>query len=197
VSLTSITVTQEGAVQAVQLISRISISALGVVAVAIVAASCDSSRSTDPMAGHNHPTSNAPAMVRYDSDLANQVRNVTARFHSKAQASLAGYEVASPCVSNPPVGGMGFHWVNGPFVDPTFDAMNPEAVLYDTAGNLVAIEYIVINIGQTAPTFGGQPFDVGGAPIAVPHWTLHVWLYEPNSRGLFSPWNPAIVCPSV
>jgi hypothetical protein len=89
---------------------------------------------------------------------------------------------------------MGFHWVNGGEVDPVFDPMNPEAVLYGPNGKLVAVEYIVINTGQAAPTFDGQPFDVGGAPLPVAHWTLHVWLYQQNPSGLFFAWNPTIVC---
>ena len=181
--------------QAGRLISRISVPSLAVAVVAIVAASCDSAKSTDPMAGHNHAVV-APSTVRFASDLANQVRSATVRFHSQTQAARAGYELASPCIANPSAGGMGFHWVNGPLVDPVFDALHPEAVLYDTDGELVAVEYIVINVGQPAPTFDGEPFNVGGAPIQVAHWTLHVWLYRPNSNGLFNPWNPAITCPT-
>ncbi len=177
---------------AVQLKSALQIA---VALAAIVAvASCDGSQSIDPMAGHNHAIV-APSFVKYASPLAAQVKSATARFHSQVQASKAGYALASPCVSNPAAGGMGFHWVNVAAVDPVFDPMSPEAVLYDTRGKLIAVEYIVINVGQPAPTFGGQPFDVGGAPIPAPHWTLHVWLYEENSNGLFNPWNPAVVCP--
>jgi len=119
----------------------------------------------------------------------------TARYHASGQATRAGYEVASPCIAAPGLGGMGFHWVKGPAVDPVYNAHEPEAVLYDTNGKLVAIEYIVINIGQAAPTFEGHPFDVGGAPLPVAHWTLHVWLHEPNPNGIFTPFNPAVVCP--
>lgn len=161
----------------------------------LVAASCDGSRPVDPMAGHNHSSVITPSTVRYDSNLAKDVREAMSRYHSQAEATQAGYALASPCVFNPGVGGMGFHWVNGALVDPTFDPMNPEAVLYNAAGKLVAVEYIVINVGQPAPTFDGHAFDVGGAPIPVPHWTLHVWLWEPNSNGLFNAWNPAVVCP--
>ena len=89
---------------------------------------------------------------------------------------------------------MGYHWVNGPLVDPTFDPLKPEAMLYDEHKHLIAVEYIVINVGQPAPTFDGQPFDVGGAPLPVAHWTLHVWLFKKNPNGLFNPWNPDVVC---
>jgi hypothetical protein len=66
--------------------------------------------------------------------------------------------------------------------------LNPEVLLYapDKHDNmkLVAVEYVVINTGQTAPTFDGQAFDVGGSPVPAAHWTLHVWLGKPNTNGL-------------
>ena len=151
-----------------------------------------------------HDAAQAHAMAAKSSAsgseaLVKALHSATARYHSTGQATKAGYEVASPCVAAPGLGGMGFHWVKGPAVDPVFNAMEPEAVLYepDKHGNmkLVAIEYIVVDIGQPAPTFGGQPFDVGGAPLPVPHWTLHVWLHKDNPNGIFTPFNPAVICP--
>ena len=134
-----------------------------------------------------------------ESDLLRAVRQATAKFHSTNQALMAGYIADDHCVSVPGLGGMGYHWVNPSLVDPVFDPLNPEAVLYATgpSGNLrlVALEYIVIDVGQPAPMFGDQPFDVGGAPIPAPHWTLHVWLYEHNPSGMFTPFNPNVSCP--
>ena len=174
------------------------LSGLGLSSLALVlATSCDGSRGTEPgMAGHDHPVAAAdPSTVRYESDLANKVRSAMARYHSKDEASDAGYELASPCVQHPSAGGMGFHWVNGPDVDPVFDPMHPEAVLYGPNGKLIAVEYIVIDAGQARPAFDGHLFDIGGAPIPVSHWTLHVWLYQQNPSGLFNAWNPTVVCP--
>ena len=134
-----------------------------------------------------------------ESALLQSVRRATAKFHSTAQAIEAGYIPDEHCVSVPGLGGMGYHWVNPSLVDPFFDPLKPEVVLYATGqgGNLklVALEYIVINVGQPAPMFGNQPFDVGGTPVPVPHWSLHVWLYETNPSGLFTPFNPNISCP--
>lgn len=122
----------------------------------------------------------------------------TARFHSTAQATKAGYMEDSPCIAAPGLGTMGFHWVNQGLVDPVFEPLRPEAVLYapDRHGTLklVAVEYIVINTGQPAPVFDGQPFDVGGTPVPVAHWSLHVWVHEENPSGIFTPFNPAISC---
>jgi hypothetical protein len=94
---------------------------------------------------------------------------------------------------------MGYHWVNPSLVDPVFDPLKPEAALYATGPGgklrLVAVEYIVINVGLPRPSFGDQLFDIGGAPVPVPHWTLHAWLFEENPSGIFRPFNPNVSCP--
>lgn len=59
----------------------------------------------------------------------------------------------------------------------------------------MAVEYIVINAGQPAPTLGGQAFDLGGTPVPVPHWSLHVWLWKDNPNGAFAAFNPDVSCP--
>jgi hypothetical protein len=142
-------------------------------------------------------TISSPAKL--ETDLLKSVRNATSRFHSTTQAIKAGYVADEHCVSVPGLGGMGYHWVNESLVDPVFDPLNPEAVLYATGPGgkprLIALEYIVIDAGQPAPVFGNQPFDVGGTPVPAPHWSLHVWLYEENPSGMFMPFNPNITCP--
>ncbi|WP_207494909.1 hypothetical protein [Aridibaculum aurantiacum] len=137
------------------------------------------------------------------SDLLKSVKQATSRFHSTTQALKAGYERDDHCVSHPLLGGMGYHWLNPSLVDPVFDPLKPEVILYATGpdGNLrmVALEYIVINTGQPHPKFGDQLLDVGGVPPlaaqGIDHWSLHVWLYEHNPRGIFQPFNPNITCP--
>jgi hypothetical protein len=141
---------------------------------------------------------NMSAAASAQTELLISVRRTTAKFHSTAQAIAAGHEPDEHCVSAPGLGGMGFHWVNPSLVDPVFDPLKPEAILYamGPGGNLrlIAVEYIVINVGQPRPMFGDQPFDVGGTPVPVPHWSLHVWLYENNPSGMFTPFNPNISC---
>jgi hypothetical protein len=133
------------------------------------------------------------------SDLISAVRDATSRFHSTIQAIKAGYEADEHCVSVPGLGGMGYHWANFSLVDPVFDPLKPEAVLYATGPGgklkLVALEYIVINVGQPRPMFGDHPFDIGGTPVPVSHWSQHVWLYENNPSGMFAPFNPNVTCP--
>jgi len=131
-----------------------------------------------------------------DPGLVAQAHAVSARFHNTVQASKAGYAVVSPCISHPTLGAMGFHWANGALIDPVFDPLQPEQLVYSPEGKLVAVEYVVIDVGQPAPTFAGHPFDVGGTPIPVAHWSLHVWTHFTNPSGIYSPWNPAVACPT-
>jgi hypothetical protein len=144
-------------------------------------------------------TSASMNQMSAENDLLKAVKNATAKFHSTTQAINAGYIPDDHCVSVPGLGGMGYHWANLSLVDPVFDPLKPEVVLYakGPGGNLrlVAIEYVVINVGQQRPMFDGHAFDIGGAPVPVPHWTLHVWLYEHNPSGIFVPFNPNITCP--
>jgi hypothetical protein len=163
----------------------------------------DSASSTEPLAvSHDHHAAAAAAspIGGAGKSVLKKVHAVAARFNSTKQAERAGYAEDTFCVESP-AGGMGHHWVKGSLVDPVFDALNPEVVLYAPDKNgkmkLVAVEYIVVNTGQTAPTFDGQAFDVGGAPPlgSTPHWTLHVWLGETNPSGLFAPFNPNVDCP--
>src|SRR5215203_3602233 len=134
-----------------------------------------------------------------EDELLKSLRSATSRFHSTTQAMNEGHIPDEHCVSVPGLGGMGYHWVNPALVDPEFDMLKPEAILYATGAGgklrLVALEYIVVNVGQARPMFGSQPFDVGGTPLAAPHWSLHVWLYENNPSGMFRPFNPNVTCP--
>jgi hypothetical protein len=167
----------------------------GAIAVLLAAAACDNPTT---VSDHEHATSAAIMQASRLPDLARDVKQVNSRFHSTTQATAAGYTPDSPCVAVPGLGGMGFHWVNHSLVDPVFDPLNPEAILYEPGPNgqlkITGHEYIVINVGQPAPTFDGQPFDVGGSPVPVPHWTLHVWIYKDNPSGLFAPFNPDVIC---
>ena len=145
----------------------------------------------------NSSAASASATMR-ESELLMSVRRATARFHSTAQAIAAGYEPDDHCVAVPGLGGMGFHWVNPSLVDPVFDPLKPEAILYAPGPGgklrLIAVEYIVIDVGQPAPTFGDHPFDVGGTPVPAPHWSLHAWVWENNPSGVFAPFNPNVSC---
>jgi hypothetical protein len=132
-------------------------------------------------------------------DLLKALRRETARYHSTTQAVKAGYLPDDHCVEVPGLGGMGYHWLNPALLDASFDPLRPEVLVYAPGprGTLTlgAVEYIVLDVGQPRPSFAGHPFDVGGTPIPLPHWSLHVWLYEDNPDGIFAPFNPRVSCP--
>lgn len=167
------------------------------------ATACDNgAASTEPVVNalHHHAAVAAASPIGgAGNGLLKELHAVASRFHSTKQAEIAGYAEDPFCVEVPGLGGMGHHWVNQSLVDPVFDPLNPEVVLYAPDKNgkmkLVAVEFIVINANQPAPTFDGQAFDVGGTPIPAPHWSLHVWLGKPNPNGTFAPWNPDVDCP--
>ena len=150
-------------------------------------------------AAKKKPASAVAEAKMLETDLLKSVRQATSRFNSTTQAIKAGYEPDDHCVSVPGLGGMGYHWVNPDLVDPVFDPLKPEAMLYapGPGGNLrlVAVEYIVIDVKQPHPMFGNQPFDVGGTPVPVDHYSLHVWIHEHNPSGMFFPFNPNVSCP--
>jgi hypothetical protein len=138
----------------------------------------------------------------------------TARFHNLDAAKAAGWngvvtDVAGlTCIDNQPVGGMGVHYANGSLLaNAEVDATQPEALVYapNAAGQpkLAALEYIVFTDAWAAaghtdpPSLFGQPFAMTPAPnrFGIPaFWSLHVWIWQPNSAGLFQPWNPQVHC---
>ena len=64
------------------------------------------------------------------NELLKDVHAIASRFHSPKQAEIAGYAEDPVCVEVPGLGGMGHQWVNQSLVDPVFDALNPEVILY-------------------------------------------------------------------
>lgn len=168
---------------------------LALIAVPLVFLACSESAAPTAVPEPTPPAllSRGPAAVASHDDLLKAVRRETARFHSTTQATKAGYQETHHCVPQ-----MGFHWVNPSLVDPNFDPMQPEVVLYAPGPNgqleLVAVEYIVMDNGQGRPSLGDHPFDIGGTPIPASHWSLHVWLYENNPDGIFTAPNPVISC---
>ncbi|TVP45066.1 MAG: hypothetical protein EA350_10180 [Gemmatimonadales bacterium] len=183
---------------------------------ALVAVGCDASPAAPvdaELSAHDHHAAHAAAAlrggppsratpVRAHGDLLKAVRQQTARFNATKQAERFGYEIDPHCVAHPDLGAMGHHAVNMDLVDPVFDPMQPEALLYipneDGRLKLVGVEYIVINVGQAWPEFDGTRFDFEGVPplmaAGVPHWSLHVWAHADNPSGTFFPFNPALSC---
>jgi hypothetical protein len=104
------------------------------------------------------------------------------------------YQIATPRVP-----GMGYHYVNFGLIDTTFNAIEPEVLIYEDAGSgrrLIAVEYIVTSGEEPPSGFTGSD-DVWASappPPGVPPgtWTLHAWIWEGNPDGVFAPFNPNI-----
>ena len=140
-----------------------------------------------------------------------ETRKATAAFRDVNAALAANYvkfpDLRGDCVAQPGQGGMGIHYLNAALVDVELDPMHPELLVYrlDTNGklDLVALEYVVPapvwdSLHPQPPILFGHTFHLLRVPnrygLATPLYTLHVWLWEHNSNGLFSDWNPSVHC---
>jgi hypothetical protein len=169
--------------------------------VAVIATACsDAPSSVTHASRHAHAARSDIAPAALSHDVLRRLRTQTEKYRRPDAANQAGYQTDTHCVAVPGLGGMGYHYANPTLIDPTFDPATPEVMLYARNANgklrLVAVEYIVIDAGQPAPTFYGQPFDVGGTPVPAPHWSLHVWVHRENPSGVFAPFNPTVSCAS-
>lgn len=140
----------------------------------------------------------ARAGVSPDNPLANQVREVNARFMDVGVATAEGY-APIPCVSGVEGGAMGVHYVNGALIeDGLVDISKPEAVMYepqaDGSMQLVAVEYITT---KGPANLDGHLFSFANAPNRYglpPFYELHVWAWRTNPTGAFADMNPTVSC---
>jgi hypothetical protein len=135
------------------------------------------------------------------------VRAATDAFHNLDIAMAAGYEKFYICTDREGTGGMGQHYVKGDLVaDPVLDILRPEVLVYELrAGGglrLAAVEYVVLK-DDWHKTHAAPPRLFGRALTLVPagnryglpdFYEIHVWLWNPNPRGLFNDWNPRVSC---
>jgi hypothetical protein len=147
-----------------------------------------------------------------DHSAAAVTKPATGRYHDLAKAEADGYGLFTDaagiaCIDNQPVGGMGVHYVKGSLVgDTVLDPNQPEALVYapNAVGQLklAALEYIVFQQPWDAahddpPSLFGQEFNLTPFPnrFGIPaFYSLHAWVWEPNSSGLLRPWNPRVHC---
>jgi len=120
-----------------------------------------------------------------------EVRNATARFIDVAQAEHEGYHDIGLFVPH-----MGWHYMKDRFVDGRFDPTHPELLVYadDPCGGprkLVAVEYAVpfSESPRHAPAGFVGFADQWDANQDFKLWTLHAWLFEYNTNGVFNPFN--------
>ena len=166
-------------------------------------------------AAHDHST-HATGNGGLQDELA-QVRLATARYHRLDEALAAGYElgwvngsgvrIISGCVANvanPSAGAMGYHYFHpGLMADNTVDALEPEALVYESTPHgerkLVAVEWVVRGPNTNPPGVPTPP-SVLGMPMhilvpAVGFWLKHAWVWKHNPSGMFSDWNTEVTCP--
>jgi len=142
-----------------------------------------------------------------DQQLLGAIRAATARFQNVDAARAAGYvDDGFGCVSDPVLGGMGWHLINDPLhADPNTDPLRPDLLVYepqrDGSLKLVALEYEVyqqdwFGAGHTEPpTLLGQEFEAIDFPPLPLIFGLHLWLWRENPTGLFADFNPKVTCP--
>ncbi|XVV07531.1 hypothetical protein ACQPW3_19980 [Actinosynnema sp. CA-248983] len=147
------------------------------------------------------PAQAVPASARVGMDLA-KVRLATVHFHNVQTALDAGYVPAGDCVP-----GMGFHYFNPALAGPGLDIERPELLVYAPTPSgrlrLVAVEWFQVDAdGRTDTDFDrpflfGVGFDgpmEGHGPDMPVHYDLHAWVWEHNPDGMFTAFNPRIVC---
>src|SRR6266516_4130521 len=159
-------------------------------------------------------TVNSLAAAGDEHSLTSVAAAATARFHDLDAAKAAGWNIlvadkaGITCIDNQPVGGMGVHWANLALLgNAELDPAQPEALVYapnaEGQPKLAALEYIVFDSAWKAaghtdpPELFGQQFaytPAGNRYGLDPFWSLHVWIWQPNSAGLFQPWNPRVHC---
>ena len=143
------------------------------------------------------------------------VRAALAKYQDFKVAVRDGYFSTVGCVHYPqpggpgqvpyPAGAMGIHFLNLALVGPVPDPMRPPILLYEPVGDklrLVGAEWFVpLATGiKERPSVLGRPFDGpmhGHEPLMpqeLHHYDLHVWFWQENPAGLFSPTNPAVKC---
>jgi hypothetical protein len=158
------------------------------------------------------PTVAGLASAGNEHSLAAVTKSATARYHDVGVAEADGYALfrdaaGIACIDNQPVGGMGVHYAKGSLVgDIELDPMRPEALVYapNAAGELklAALEYLVFagpwDAAHAAPpSLFGTTFNFTPSPnrFGIPaYYSLHAWVWRPNSDGLLQPWNPRVRC---
>ena len=144
------------------------------------------------------------------SQLA-KVRQSTAKFHRIKKAEKAGYQLGymepfliDGCIAHPTDGAMGYHWFNHDKIhDTKLDPRRPEGLVYaptsDGKLRLAAVEWIVPKDlweaeGNTEPPeLLGQELHILNP--ALGWYILHAWVWKYNPSGVYSDWNPNVICP--
>jgi len=158
------------------------------------------------------PAQSAPAALTPDLAAAKAALD---KYEDPILAVRDGYFSSVGCIDSPkgaqegtiyyPPGAMGVHFINMANVGPKLDPTKPQILLYEPRNGkleLVGAEWFVpVQVaGGKAPTIFGQtlagPMD-GHEPVlpaSLKHYDLHVWLWKPNPKGVFTSTNSAVKC---
>lgn len=153
---------------------------------------------SEPLSIGETDASHATAASGPNRELAT-LRRATATFHRIEAAAAAGYtEQITPCWEHVSQGAMGYHIGKPELIDGTVSLLEPELLIYEPQREggmkLVGMEYIVPIDGwdgDSPPTLLGQTMH---RHSTLPIYKLHIWLWQPNPRGVFADWNPAVSC---
>lgn len=162
----------------------------------LLTAACSGGVSTPEASPTSSPLAPGLATVA-DAEVYAQLAEVavaTAAYRDRAVAAADGYRQGDQCTPS-----IGSHWIHDPRVeDPQIDLLEPEIVIYDGSGDLVAVEYLVL-VGDLAP---GERPRLFGTPMSGPlaaaglpdfYWR-HVWLWRANPSGIFNSTNASVAC---
>ena len=155
-----------------------------------------------PQAAQNGPAFSLDA-AGTEGALVAQLRQASVRFRDIQVALDEGYIQTSPGCGP----GFGIVFRNNALLDGVVDPEHPEIMLYEPQKNgrmrLVGVELLVRSIPwdathSGAPTYAGQTFEDRRAPGSAgppfPNYALHIWVWQHNPNGLFTPFNPTITC---
>lgn len=131
-----------------------------------------------------------------------ELREATRPFHALDSAVAAGYpRSVADCLVHEHHGAMGYHHVNGAYMDAKAEIERPEILLYERLADgryrLNGVEYIVPYRSwprdTVPPAILGQTMK---REDNLHFWYLHVWAWTPNPDGLFADFHPAVSCPA-
>ncbi len=158
------------------------------------------------MSGMGSGTADTAQLMRVKATLTRYSDPIVA-VHDGYLSTLACMEFprGEPGAMGYAPGGMGVHFINMNNVGPTLDTLRPQVLIYvpvhDTLRLAAAEWFMPAQLSPTAPSIFGRTLDgpmEGHAPIMPPemhHWDMHVWLWQANPAGMFSPTNPSVSCP--
>lgn len=168
-----------------------------VVLLAFISAACAQN------SGHSGMSMAAAEPAAYGGEVQSgyeRARAATATYRTLDSAVAKGYAAnVVQCLADSTHGAMGYHHINRTYVDNRIEVDKPEILLYERMADgtygLNGVEYIipyrVWPKDSVPPQLLGRDM-LKSEPLQL--WYMHMWIWTPNSAGLFADWNPAVRC---